>query len=224
MVVVCTPVNQVADDLIEAAAHTPDDALITDAGSTKARIVSAVEGDPRACARFVGGHPLAGSERHGVAFARAGLFEGRVCVLTPTPRTPADRLKRAHAFWNRLGCRVLELDPAAHDDALAWTSHLPHAVAAALAASVPAEALPLAAGAYRDGTRVAAADTNLWAAIFLENRSPLLRALDGFASQLDELRRIMQEGDETALHAWWDAGRACRRQFERLNNPTEIMD
>ena len=93
-----------------------------------------------------------------MAHARADLFEGRSCVLTPTARTPPDRLDRARAFWSGLGCRLFEVDPVGHDERLALTSHLPHAVAAALAASVPPDLLPLAAGAYRDGTRVAGAD------------------------------------------------------------------
>src|SRR6202034_1334172 len=97
--------------------------------------------------------------------------------LTPTLLTPLDRLARARAFWSGLGCRLFEVDPIGHDERLALTSHLPHAVAAALAASVPPELLPLAAGAYRDGTRVAGADAALWAGIFLENRQPVLKAL-----------------------------------------------
>jgi prephenate dehydrogenase len=215
VVVVCTPVSQVAAYACRAAGLAPEGVLVTDAGSTKRTIVEAVERDARARATFVGGHPLAGSERQGAAFADADLFDGRVCVLTPTERTPADRLDRARAFWSALGCRLVELDPAAHDEALALTSHLPHAVAAALAATVPPEALGLAAGAYRDGTRVAGADAALWAAIFRENRAPLLHALDLFEAQLAAFRRALADGeDPDALRAWWGAARARRAGFD----------
>src|SRR5262249_22685474 len=139
----------------------PASVLVTDGGSTKRAILDAVERHEPSRRVFVGAHPLAGSERSGVRAARVGLFDGRVCVLTPTPQTSRDRLEQARAFWSDLGCRLVEMSPEAHDDALALPSPLPHAVAAALAASVPPELLPLAAGAYRDGTRVAAADPDL---------------------------------------------------------------
>jgi prephenate dehydrogenase len=213
VVVVCTPVSQVADYVIRAAEHGPRGVLITDAGSTKRTIVEAVERDDRARRTFVAAHPLAGSERSGVGFAEAGLFEGRMCVLTPTPRTPSDRLERARAFWSAVGCRLAELDPAAHDETLALTSHLPHAVAAALAGTIPRESLRLAAGAYRDGTRVAGADGALWAAIFHENRAALLRALDRFDDRLRAFRCALEADDTSALIDWWDVGRIHRSAF-----------
>lgn len=214
VVVVCTPVSQVAEYAIRTAALAPADVLITDAGSTKATIVDAIEADARARAAFVAAHPLAGSERSGAAHSDARLFLDRVCVLTPTARTPADRLERARAFWTALGCRLVETDPTSHDQTLALTSHLPHAVAASLAATVPPEALTLAAGAYRDGTRVAGADGALWAAIFHENRGCLLRALDQFDEQMATFRRLLEADDMQPLLAWWDRARAHRARFE----------
>ncbi len=197
-----------------AARHGPGHVLVTDAGSTKRRIVEAVEREPRSRAVFVGGHPLAGSERQGVGHARAELFDGRVCVLTPTAQTPVDRLERARRFWAALGCQIHELDPAAHDEALALTSHLPHALAAALANTVPAGSLTLAAGAFRDGTRVAGADASLWSGIFLENREPLLRALERFEAELATFRQALEARDEIALRAWWMIARQRRGQFD----------
>jgi prephenate dehydrogenase len=223
-VVVCTPVRQIAADVHETAARGPENLLVTDAGSTKRRIVEAVESNPRSRAVYVGGHPLAGSERQGVAHAQEGLFKSRVCVLTPTTVTPPDRLQRARDFWTALGCRIVELDPGAHDEALAATSHLPHALAAALAAAVPAEALRLAAGAFRDGTRVAAADAALWTAIFLENRAPLLRALDRFENELGRFRQALEARDEAAIRFWWEVARAKRNTFAILNEAREFDD
>ena len=214
VVVVCTPVTRIVVDILDSARLGPDAILVTDAGSTKARIVEAVERDDRGRRCFVGAHPIAGSERQGVAFARADLFEGRSCVLTPTEATPPDRLERARAFWSSLGCRLFEVDPAGHDQRLALTSHLPHAVAAALAASVPVELLPLAAGAYRDGTRVAGADAALWAGIFLENRRPVLDALDEFEARLAGFRSALDAGDSAGLVAWWNEAKARRQRFE----------
>ena len=224
VVVVCTPVTRIADDVRHAAEHGPEGLLITDAGSTKHRIVEAVERHARARALFVGGHPIAGSDRKGVAFADANLFEGRACVLTPTRRTPADRLRRARGFWGRLGCRILETDPVAHDAALARTSHLPHAVAAALAASIPAEFLTMVGGAYRDGTRVAGSDPEIWTAIFLENRRPILDALGIFQGQVSAFKRALMAGDADAIRRWWEDARALRARFDAQTTPREALE
>ncbi|WP_435017175.1 prephenate dehydrogenase [Tundrisphaera sp. TA3] len=217
--VVCTPVTRIVEDLLAAAEFGPESILVTDAGSTKGAIVEAVERHPRGQATFVGAHPIAGSERKGAAHARADLFDGRACVVTPTSRTPADRLDRARTFWSDLGCVLHEMSPEDHDRALARTSHLPHVVAAALAAAVPAELLPLAAGAYRDGTRVAGSDAALWAGIFRENRGPVLQALAGYQAQIDAFRAALEADDEDALIGWWEAARGLRSRFEDVPIP-----
>jgi prephenate dehydrogenase len=219
VVVVCTPVSRIAEDVARAAESAPSHVLVTDVGSSKRQIIEAVERLPRAAAVFVGAHPLAGSERSGVHHARADLLDGRVCVLTPTPRTRLERTHRALAFWTALGCRVLELGPAEHDEILAYTSHLPHALAGALASSVPAEWLPLAAGAYRDGTRVAAADTGLWTAIFRDNRGPLLKALGTLQEYLDAFKYALMHDDEEALRSWWGQAQRRRHLFEAGIDP-----
>jgi prephenate dehydrogenase len=213
VVVVCTPVNRVAEDVRLSTESAPVDVLVTDAGSSKRQIVEAVERHSRGPSVFVGAHPIAGSERRGIAHARADLFDGRPCVLTPTPRTRADRMRRAREFWSAIGCRVLEMGPAEHDEVLAYTSHLPHAVAAALAATVPTEWLPLAAGAYRDGTRVAAADTGLWTAIFRENRGSLLKALDALQNCIAGFKYALMTDDEDSIRRWWDKAKHRRDLF-----------
>ena len=216
VVVVCTPVNRVAEDVQRCAEAAGPDVLITDAGSSKRQIVEAVERQPLGASVFVGAHPVAGSERRGAAHARADLFEGRPCVLTPTSRTPADRIRRAAGFWSGIGCRILEMGPVEHDEVLAYTSHLPHALASALAGSIPVDWLPLAAGAYRDGTRVAGADTGLWTAIFRENRGPMLKALDSVRDRLASFQYALMTDDEDAIRRWWDEARLRRAVFDEL--------
>jgi prephenate dehydrogenase len=214
VVVVCTPVSRIPHDVRRAAQAVPAGSLVTDTGSTKRRIVETIEAHLAASDVFVGAHPIAGSERAGAVHARAGLLHDRVCVLTPTPRTSAARLQRARDFWAGLGCRMLEMSPAEHDEVLAYTSHLPHAMAAALASSVPAEWLALAAGAYRDGTRVAAADAGLWTAIFRDNRGPLLKALGTLEQRVAAFKYAVMTDDEDAIREWWDQARHRRRLFE----------
>ena len=213
VVVVAAPVTATVPLVREAARVGGESLLITDVGSTKARIVAEVEADPRARARFVASHPIAGSERQGAGHARADLFGGRVVALTPTDRTPTDRVERARAFWRSLGATPWEVDPVAHDAHLALTSHLPHAVASALAAVVPPDLFPLAAGAYRDGTRVAGADAALWAGIFLDNRRPLLDALAAFEGRAQAFRAALEAGDPDRLRAWWRLGQGRRTGF-----------
>lgn len=223
-IVVCTPVSRIVEDVLQAASLSPASALITDAGSTKGRLVLEIERDETARSKFVGAHPLAGSERKGVDAARPDLFDGRVCVLTPTERTPADRLSRATDLWRAVGCRTRVLDLDTHDAALARTSHLPHAVAASLARAVPEEWLDLGAGAFRDCTRVASAPADLWASIFLDNRRWLLPALDALRADLQELESALRHGDAPAIERWWEIGRDRRDHFARLqadgNTPT----
>lgn len=220
VIVVCTPVNRVVRDTSSAARHAPATALITDVGSTKREIVEQIEADERSCRRFVGAHPLAGSERRGADHASSDLFEDRVCILTPTEKSIPSQVERARDFWSSLGCRILELDPKSHDEALARTSHLPHALAAALAAIVPEELLPLAAGAYRDCTRVAQSDSGLWSGIFLANRRPVLDALDALRGQLTAFELALRGEDEVALRAWWDNAKQQRLAFNRSNVPS----
>jgi prephenate dehydrogenase len=221
VVVVCTPVNRIADDIRRAAESAPGHVLVTDAGSSKRQIVEAAERHARSAAVFVGAHPLAGSERRGVDHARADLFEGRVCVLTPTARTRPDRTRRAHDFWSSLGCNVIEMAPGEHDEVLAYTSHLPHALAAALARSVPTDWLPMAAGAYRDVTRVAAADTGLWTAIFRDNRGPLLKALGTLQECLDAFKYALMTDDEVAIRRWWNEAKERRDHYSAQFTPTD---
>ncbi len=222
VVVVCTPVNRIPDDVRRAALAAGTDVLVTDAGSTKRQIVEAVERHPQSASVFVGAHPLAGSERRGAAYATADLFNGRICMLTPTHRTQPEQLRRARAFWASLGARLVEMNPAEHDEILAHTSHLPHALAAALAASVPPDWQALAAGAFRDGTRVAAADTGLWTAIFRDNRGPLLKAMGHLQESLDAFKYALMTDDEEAIRRWWDNAKKRRDLFDARHRDAEI--
>jgi len=221
VVVVCTPVDQVAATVIDASEACPRGALITDVGSVKRRIVEETERHPRAAECFVGSHPIAGSERKGAEHARADLFQDCVCALTPSARARSETLARARSFWTSLGCRILEMDPCEHDEILAFTSHLPHVVASALAAAVPGDWLTLAAGAYRDGTRVAAADPGLWTAIFRENRGPLLKAVAQMQERLDAVKFALMTDDEQAIRRCWELARERRVRYESLQPPRQ---
>jgi prephenate dehydrogenase len=185
-------------------------ALLTDAGSTKGNIVRDLDGKLPDHMKFVGAHPLAGSEKQGVENATADLFDGRVCVITPTANSSAWAIERATLFWQTLGCEVKQLTPEEHDLALATTSHLPHMIAALLAAQLPKKWMPFAATGFRDTTRVAAGDPSLWTAIARENAAPLSLALERFDQRLKELRDAVLNQDEDALIDLLTAGKKVR--------------
>jgi prephenate dehydrogenase len=199
LVVVCTPVASIAEHVRAAAAACPVGALITDAGSTKASIVRSLNGAlPRSVA-FVGSHPLAGSEKNGCQHARGDLFEGRVVVVTPTRRTTEDDVQRTADLWSALGASVLVMSPSAHDRALAATSHLPHVIAAALSRATALHDLPLTAGGWRDSTRIAGGDVELWQQILLDNRDNVLKAVTRFEKSLAGFRTAIESGDKRRL-------------------------
>ena len=199
LIVVCTPVGRIAEDVERAAQFCPEGTLITDAGSTKRTIVEAVDGRlPRGC-RFLGSHPLAGGEKAGAIHARADLFEGRVAILTPTKNTRAEDFDALEGFWSSLGSVVVQMTPEDHDRALALTSHLPHVAAAALAAILPERYFRLTGTGVLDTTRIAAGDPELWKQILLLNRDNVLAALGQYEDQLAALRTAIQQGDQETL-------------------------
>jgi len=199
LILVCLPVEQIVPYVRRAAESCPKAALVTDVGSAKRSIVEALDGQlPRGC-RFLGGHPLAGSEKTGATHARADLFEGRVAVLTPTKNTRAEDFDLLEAFWSGLGSMVVQMSAAEHDRAVAVTSQLPHAAAAALAAMLPEAYFRLAGSGLLDTSRLAAGDPEMWKQIFALNRDNLAAALARYQQQLTALRTAIVDGDETAL-------------------------
>jgi prephenate dehydrogenase len=198
--VFCTPVDLIATQVLAAARDCRPGTLFTDAGSTKAAIVQKVESRMPEGVAFVGSHPLAGSEKRGPEHAEANLFEGRLTIVTKTARTDAEALARTTEFWQSLGSRVRVMDPVEHDKSLAFTSHMPHLTAAALASALPAELHDLTAAGFRDTTRIAAGDPAIWSAIFAQNREAVLAALDRLGGQLLRFRSALETGDWPTVH------------------------
>jgi cyclohexadieny/prephenate dehydrogenase len=208
--VFCTPVTLIAEQVLAAAPACGNGTLLTDAGSTKGAIVRALDGKLPRGVRFVGSHPLAGSEKRGPEHADADLFQGRVTVVTPTPRTDAAAVERTVEFWRGLDSRVVVMSPDEHDRALAMTSHLPHLLASALAGILPPELRELAATGFRDTTRVAAGDPSLWTGIFLQNRAALIEALGKLQDQVIDFKMALMTGDQAAIDALLARGKRSR--------------
>ena len=174
--------------------------LLTDAGSTKASIVAGWERRRRSRrGRFVGSHPIAGSHRRGPAAADGDLFAGRVTVVTPARTTPTADADAVGDFWSALGATVYMMPPKEHDRILAATSHAPHVIAAALAAATPEATLAFTAGGWRDSTRIAAGDPELWADILLDNAGGVGDAMKRFAVMAERLLVAIDRGDRRRL-------------------------
>lgn len=216
---IATPVRAVAAAASAALASGPG--VVTDVGSVKASIVTAV-GDPR----FVGGHPMAGSEQEGVAGADPDLFAGAVWVLTPTAATDDAAYARLRAVITDLGADVVALDPAHHDALVAVVSHVPHLTAASLMRLADDRAtehralLRLAAGGFRDMTRIASGHPGIWPDICAENRDAILEVLDGLLSSLQEVRAVVADADRAALLAVLEQARAARANLPSRLGPS----
>jgi len=227
LVIFCTPLAQLRELAAHAAPHLKGGALVTDVGSVKASVVRELEPIINvAGAHFVGSHPMAGSEQTGPKAARADLFDGAVCVLTPSPRTNAEALKKIDSFWRDLGARTLRLTPELHDDFVARSSHLPHVVAAELANYVlspahPKEQAVLCANGFRDTTRIASGSTEMWRDIALANRDKLARVLGVFIEDLQELQLALERGDTRAVEEFFEVAKQRRDAWAGGNTSPE---
>jgi prephenate dehydrogenase len=210
VIVVCTPVAHIVDHVRQVRRSCGANALITDAGSTKGRICREIESQPVADGVFVGSHPMAGSHKSGPEHARADLFEGSFTVITPTERTREEHIEQIQLFWQLLGSDVVRASPEEHDRAAAAISHLPHLVASVLSACTSPDHLALAGSGWRDTTRTAAGDAELWRQILADNRHHVLQSLDNFAKVLAEFRHALAAEDQTELTRLLEVGKRNR--------------
>jgi prephenate dehydrogenase len=209
LVILATPVGAFERHMRAIDPVLAKGAIVTDVGSTKAGVVRAARRSLQP-GRFVGSHPMAGSEQKGVAFARADLFAGATCILTPARHTPAAATARVERLWQRMGMRTLRMAPAAHDRAVARVSHLPHALASLLMRLPRLADLDVAATGFRDATRLASGDPEMWRDIFLTNRKEVLKAIDDFDEALVALRDLVEIGDARGLERFFASAKKRR--------------
>ena len=213
LAVLCTSPHAIAAAGPELKNLLPPSAIVTDAGSVKAKIVAALE--PVLGGRFVGAHPMAGSEQSGIQAAREDLFDGAVCLLTPTASTDPSALEAVRALWSAAGCVLREMGASEHDRAIARISHLPHATAASLvhaAVGANPSLAELGGGGYRDSTRIAGGPESMWTEIFLDNRDELLAGITDLQTALETLKLALQNGHRNALEAFLYDARRLRSQ------------
>ena len=209
IVVIGTPVDlipEMVQRIAEIRTSDPRPLLITDVGSIKGQIVEELENSltiPHL--HFVGSHPMAGSEQTSVAAARADLFDGAKCIVTPTDNTHPQALKLVTDLWKSVDTQVCHLSPADHDLLIAGASHLPHLIASILTNTVGeissdgAKVLDFAATGFRDTTRIAAGSPQLWKAIFLQNARSLLPMIDSTMENLADFKTLLENRDEVEI-------------------------
>ena len=204
--IVCLPVDQIAEAVRQLA--DADCELVTDAGSVKACVYDALDDVFRG--RFIGSHPIAGSENTGFENSDADLFVDRMCVVTPVNATRVDT-DRIVAFWKSIGSTVQQMAPDEHDRVLALTSHLPHIVAAVMSGCVAAELLPFTGTGFRDTTRIAAGSASLWTSILLGNAGHCVESIDAAERLLQKFREAIMTGDGPTLESLLDTAAQRRR-------------
>ncbi len=221
---VAAPVRAIPNEVRRALAQTIG--VVTDVGSVKASVVAEV-----ADARFVGGHPMAGSEQLGVEGATPDLFTGAVWVLTPVAETDSDLYATVAAVVRLLGAEVVALDPERHDALVAVVSHVPHLTAAALMGIADERAeehvalLRLAAGGFRDMTRIAAGTPTIWPDICTENQAAIVEVIDRLTDELVRLRALVATGDRNELLVTLERAQAARRNLpNRVVHPDELAE
>lgn len=214
LVILATPPSQVVPLLRRLRPQLADGAVVTDVASTKQMIVTAAEQEFPGRVPYVGSHPLAGSEQQGVAAAEADLFDGHLCVVTPTPHTDWRVVRTVKQLWTAVGSRVIELSPRVHDQWIALLSHVPHLLAIALMNATPPAHLAFAPRSFRDLTRIAQSSPALWRDVLTTNRVAVLAALAHVDSQLSALRSALLRHDDAAILREFARAKQLRDQLK----------
>lgn len=223
LVLLAVPLGQTRAVLAQIAPHLAAHTVVSDAGSTKRDVIEAARRQLGAAfARFVPAHPIAGTEKSGAVAAFAELFENRNLIVTPEPETSALALKLVSAAWKLAGMRILPMRAAAHDRMFALVSHLPHLLSFTAVSNIAgypdaAKLFQHTGGGFRDLTRIAGSSPEMWRDICIANRDAILAALDGYLSDLEAVRGMVEASDGPALAAKFAAARGARAKWINPN-------
>ncbi|TDJ16107.1 MAG: prephenate dehydrogenase/arogenate dehydrogenase family protein [Gammaproteobacteria bacterium] len=219
LVVLAVPLGAMAAVLAAMRPGLSSDAVLTDVGSAKCSVIEAARSAFGAVPEnFVPAHPIAGTEHSGVEAALQGLFQGCRVILTPTAQTRPEAVNRVRDMWQAVGAEVLEMDPAHHDQVLAATSHLPHMLAYTLVDMLGqmeerVEMFRYAAGGFRDFTRIASSDPQMWHDICIANRDALVDALEQFQANLGVAVAAIRDGDGETVKEIFTRAKALRDRY-----------
>jgi len=207
LVIFATPVETIKKLAPRASKLLDKKCVVTDIGSTKQGIVRILGAKFE---NFLGSHPLAGSEKRGAAYANASIFKGSVCILTPTAKTSRMALRKIEKFWKSLGVKTVKMPAEQHDAIISLTSHLPHLLAFSLMTITPKDHFKFAAGGFKDTTRIAASDSEIWSDIFLNNSDNLIKSLRTLQKQLQWLKNAISQKNSAALKKYINRAKGKR--------------
>ncbi len=210
LVVLATPIFTFEKYFIDLAGIVPPDCIITDVGSTKMLPHLWAEKRLTGRVRYVGSHPVAGSEQRGVEFARDDLFDRARCILTTTPTTDRRAVQTLRSFWSALGCSVQVMSPVEHDRVLANISHLPHVMAAGLVNASAEDEMLFAGKGFLDSTRIASGPPTVWTDVLLANRENIVAGMDRAIAELSKLRAAIKGGKREQIEQLLEAARRKR--------------
>lgn len=219
LILLAIPVGQMAETMARIAPYLRPGCVVTDAGSTKCDVVAAArEAFGEKVGQFVPAHPIAGAENSGPEAAREDLYRGKKVVLTPLAENGSDAIERVRLAWRKCGAEIFRLNPEEHDRVFAAVSHLPHLLSFALVNDLALREnrdlyFEFAASGFRDFTRIAASDPEMWRDIFFSNRSALLDEIDRYEAQLKAFRRALTTDDADALESMLEVARTARRDW-----------
>ncbi len=210
IVIIATNVGTIPARARAASRYMKKGSILTDVGSVKAPLVREIEGFLPEGISFVGSHPMAGSEKAGVESARADLFEGAVTILTKTPRTDPEPFHVLARLWTSLGADVAVMTPALHDEKVALVSHMPHVAAMGVCLAQDGTSLAYAANGFKDTTRIASSDPEMWTDILRANRAAVLKGLDKLIVRLTALKESIARRDFDRLRAYMRRAKQLR--------------
>lgn len=215
LIVVCTPVNRIVEDVKNIASLIPEKntkTIITDVGSVKGTLCDSLKEGLPSHVEFLGSHPIAGSEKTGFEHSEKDLFVDRMVVITPLENNSEAATSWVKEFWKSVGANLAETSPCEHDEILARTSHIPHVVAAALASTIEKSDLPYTATGFQDTTRIAAGDPTMWTAILEANKQPMIDSLKKMESALAAYRKAIESDDKGKIFQMLEEAKAIRKQ------------
>ena len=221
LVVVAVPVLSILRVIKEALPFLKKGCIVTDAGSVKDAIVRGVEKVMPDGVFFVAAHPIAGTENSGAGAAVQGLFKGRKCILTPTPRTDKRALKQVKKLWEAAGSDVVFMAPKTHDKVLAAVSHLPHVVAYTLVNTVSdmekkgGGLVKYSAGGFKDFTRVASSSPAMWRDVCGMNKDAIVKVMEAFEKRLGKLKSLIKKGELSKIEKTFERAKRVRDSIKR---------
>jgi prephenate dehydrogenase len=221
LIVLATPVGVYESVLKQLKPFISEKAIVSDLGSVKGRLVYKCEEILKGVAPFVGGHPIAGTEKSGVENVVENLFVGAKFIITPTENTDKEAMEKVAKLWKNLGSEIVIMDPYYHDRIFAAVSHLPHVVAYSIVDAIDklsdelsVNLFQFTGGGFRDFTRIAMSDPVMWRDICIENKDNLLKSLRTFRESIRKVEELIEKADKEGLKAFFEKAREKRRSVK----------